>query len=85
LVQSRERIYRLLSRIQLDRARRFAHDARPWSHQLTPSDAAQFLPDVFLAGTDHWNPIAAATVLGQTKAPPSASSPQNASRSQAKP
>jgi pectinesterase len=57
----------------------------PWSHQLTPSDAAQFLPDVFLAGSDHWNPIAAATVLGQTKAPPSAPSPQNAPRSQSRP
>ena len=56
-----------------------------WSHQLTPSDAAQFLPNVFLAGSDHWNPIAAATVLGQTKAPPTASSPQNASHSQSKP
>ena len=57
----------------------------PWSHQLTSSEAAQFLPDVFLAGPDHWNPIAAATVLGQTKAQPSASSPQKASHSQSKP
>jgi pectinesterase len=35
----------------------------PWSHQLTPAEAAQFLPAAFLAGSDHWNPIAAAAKL----------------------
>ena len=35
----------------------------PWSHQLTRSQAAQFMPRVFLAGKDHWNPIAAAAKL----------------------
>jgi pectinesterase len=36
----------------------------PWSHQLTPAQAAKFLPARFLAGPPsgpaHWNPIAAA-------------------------
>ena len=35
----------------------------PWSHQLTPAQAAKFLPAAFLAGPDHWNPIAAAAKL----------------------
>ena len=35
----------------------------PWSHQLTPPEAAQYQPRVFLAGTDHWNPVAAAAGL----------------------
>jgi pectinesterase len=26
----------------------------PWSHQLTATEAEQFAPDLFLAGTDHW-------------------------------
>ena len=34
-----------------------------WSHQLTPRQAAQFRPRVFLAGADHWDPIAAAAKL----------------------
>lgn len=28
----------------------------PWSHQLTPSEAAQFVYPDFLKGTDGWNP-----------------------------
>lgn len=35
----------------------------PWSHQLTPVQAKQFLPSNFLAGSDHWNPIAEAAKL----------------------
>ncbi len=39
----------------------------PWSHQLTPAEAAKFLPAVFLAGPpngpDHWDPIAEAARL----------------------
>ncbi len=35
----------------------------PWSHQLTSEQANQFLPQNFLAGTDHWNPIAEAAKL----------------------
>jgi len=35
----------------------------PWSHQLTASQARQFLPKVFLAGKDHWNPEAEARKL----------------------
>jgi pectinesterase len=35
----------------------------PWSHQLTPAQAKQFLPTAFLAGSDHWNPIAEAAKL----------------------
>jgi pectinesterase len=35
----------------------------PWSHQLTPAEAAKFLPTVFLAGPGHWNPIAEAAKL----------------------
>jgi pectinesterase len=57
----------------------------PWSHQLTSAEAAQFLPAAFLAGPDHWNPIAAATVLEQTEERPSTRSPQKATHSQAKP
>ena len=34
-----------------------------WSHQLTAHEAAQFQPRVFLAGKDHWDPIAAAAKL----------------------
>jgi pectinesterase len=34
-----------------------------WSHQLTPSQARQYLPQTFLAGADHWNPIAEANKL----------------------
>jgi len=34
-----------------------------WSHQLTAKEAAQFMPKAFLAGKDHWNPIAAASKL----------------------
>jgi pectinesterase len=29
-----------------------------WSHQLTAAEAKQYLPATFLAGSDHWNPIA---------------------------
>lgn len=35
----------------------------PWSHQLIAAQAAQFKPNVFLAGTDLWNPEAAASKL----------------------
>jgi pectinesterase len=35
----------------------------PWSHQLTAAQAAQYRPRVFLAGKDHWDPIAAAARL----------------------
>jgi pectinesterase len=34
-----------------------------WSHQLTAAEAKQYLPAVFLAGPDHWNPIAEAAKL----------------------
>jgi len=39
----------------------------PWSHQLTPAEAKQYLPETFLAGPrkgpDHWDPIAEAARL----------------------
>jgi pectinesterase len=35
----------------------------PWAHQLTAAEARKFYPRVFLAGSDHWNPIAAAARL----------------------
>lgn len=35
----------------------------PWSHQLSDAQAAQYMPGVFLAGEDHWDPIAAANAL----------------------
>jgi pectinesterase len=39
----------------------------PWSHQLTPAEAKQYLPQTFLAGPksgpDHWDPIAEAAKL----------------------
>jgi pectinesterase len=35
----------------------------PWSHQLTAKQAAQYRPKVFLAGKDHWDPMAAAQKL----------------------
>ena len=28
----------------------------PWSHQLTSTEANQYLPQHFLSGKDHWNP-----------------------------
>jgi len=38
-------------------------EVAPWSHILTAKEAAMFEPKVFLAGTDHWNPIAEAAKL----------------------
>jgi pectinesterase len=35
----------------------------PGTHQLTAGEAEQFLPSKFLAGSDHWNPIAEAAQL----------------------
>jgi pectinesterase len=35
----------------------------PWSHQLTPAEAAQYAPATFLAGPDHWNPLTEAAKL----------------------
>lgn len=35
----------------------------PWSRQLTAQQAAQYLPRVFLAGSDHWNPVAEAAKM----------------------
>ncbi len=35
----------------------------PWEHRLTSAEAAQFRPERFLAGDDHWNPVAAAAEL----------------------
>ena len=35
----------------------------PWSHQLTAGEAAAFAPDTFLAGEDHWDPMAEASRL----------------------
>lgn len=34
-----------------------------WSHQLTAAQAAQYYPRAFLAGKDHWDPVAAAAKL----------------------
>jgi pectinesterase len=35
----------------------------PWSHQLTPAEAKQYLPANFLRGSDHWNTEAEAAKL----------------------
>jgi pectinesterase len=35
----------------------------PWSHQLTAAQAARYMPRIFLAGPDHWNPEAEARNL----------------------
>jgi pectinesterase len=35
----------------------------PWSHQLSDAEAGQYMPNAFLAGDDHWDPIAAANAL----------------------
>ncbi|MFP5248497.1 MAG: pectinesterase family protein [Acidobacteriota bacterium] len=35
----------------------------PWSHQLTPAEAAQYKPKAFLAGTDGWDAVAEAARL----------------------
>ena len=35
----------------------------PWSHQLSEAEAAQYMPAVFLAGDDRWDPVAAANAL----------------------
>jgi pectinesterase len=34
-----------------------------WTHHLTATEARQFEPKTFLAGPDHWNPVAAAAKL----------------------
>ena len=38
-------------------------DRVAWSHRLTAAQAREFEPRVFLAGTDHWDPVAAASQL----------------------
>lgn len=38
-------------------------DRVAWSHRLTAAQARQFLPQNFLVGRDHWNPLAAAAKL----------------------
>ncbi len=35
----------------------------PWAHQLTATQAKQFEPQIFLKGTDNWNPVAEAAKL----------------------
>jgi pectinesterase len=35
----------------------------PWSHQLTPAEAKQYLPATFLRGNDNWQPEAEAAKL----------------------
>jgi pectinesterase len=35
----------------------------PWSHQLTSDQTNQYLPQNFLSGKDHWNPLAEAAKL----------------------
>jgi len=41
-----------------------ANSARvPWSHQITPAEAKQYLPATFLRGQDKWNPEAEAAKL----------------------
>jgi pectinesterase len=35
----------------------------PWSHQVTPAEAKQYLPATFLRGTDNWQPEAEAAKL----------------------
>jgi pectinesterase len=35
----------------------------PWSHQLTPAEAKQYLPATFLHGNDNWQPEAEAAKL----------------------
>jgi pectinesterase len=35
----------------------------PWSHQLTPVEAKQYLPATFLRGADNWQPEAEAAKL----------------------
>ena len=35
----------------------------PWSHQITPSEARQYLPAKFLRGTNNWQPEAEAATL----------------------
>jgi pectinesterase len=35
----------------------------PWTHQLTAAEVKQYLPQNFLAGSDHWDPIAEAAKL----------------------
>lgn len=35
----------------------------PWSHRLSDAQAAQYMPGVFLAGNDRWDPIEAANLL----------------------
>jgi pectinesterase len=35
----------------------------PWSHQLTAEEAKQYMPQTFLGGPDHWDPVAEASRL----------------------
>lgn len=35
----------------------------PWTHQLSEADTRQYMPQTFLAGTDHWNPLTEAAKL----------------------
>ncbi|WP_420239477.1 pectinesterase family protein [Telmatobacter bradus] len=35
----------------------------PWAHKLTAAEAKSFEPQNFLAGTDHWNPVAVAAKM----------------------
>lgn len=35
----------------------------PWSHQLTAAEAKQYLPETFLAGSDHWDAVTDAKKL----------------------
>lgn len=35
----------------------------PWAHQLTDAEMKQYLPQTFLAGTDHWDAVAEAAKL----------------------
>jgi len=35
----------------------------PWSHQLTEAEMKEYLPQKFLAGSDHWDPVAEAAKL----------------------
>jgi pectinesterase len=35
----------------------------PWAHRLTDTEARQFRPEEFLAGTDQWNPVVEAGKL----------------------
>ena len=48
--------HRLLRRVRLHRPRRASRQRDPHTHFLTPDEAKQYEPSIFLRGADNWDP-----------------------------